>query len=81
MNKSFFVLDGPNLNAPGGRGSLHVAVRVTGWPAAKTQDRNIRAREEFRHKPMISASAKRPLRDFGAFGHIPVLQAPSNVTR
>lgn len=60
--------------------ALHDAIRAIPAPVVEVHISNIHAREEFRHKSMISPAAKGMICGFGPYGYVMALHALKNIT-
>ena len=60
--------------------ALHDAIRAISTPVVEVHISNIHAREEFRHKSMVSPAAKGMVCGFGPYGYIMALHALKNIT-
>ena len=60
--------------------ALHEAIRALSTPVVELHISNIHAREEFRHKSMVSPAAKGMVCGFGPYGYIMALHALKNIT-
>lgn len=60
--------------------TLHDAIRAISTPVVEVHISNIHAREEFRHKSMVSPAAKGMVCGFGPYGYIMALHALKNIT-
>jgi 3-dehydroquinate dehydratase-2 len=60
--------------------ALHDAIRAISTPVVDVHISNIHAREEFRHKSMVSPAAKGMVCGFGPYGYIMALHALKNIT-
>ena len=60
--------------------ALHDAIRAISTPVVEVHISNIDAREEFRHKSMVSPAAKGMVCGFGPYGYIMALHALKNIT-
>ncbi|MFF2321281.1 type II 3-dehydroquinate dehydratase [Agrobacterium sp. NPDC058088] len=60
--------------------ALHDAIRAISTPVVEVHISNIHAREEFRHKSMVSPAAKGMICGFGPYGYVMALHALKNIT-
>ncbi|AMD59025.1 type II 3-dehydroquinate dehydratase [Rhizobium pusense] len=60
--------------------ALHDAIRAISTPVVEVHISNIHAREEFRHKSMVSPAAKGMVCGFGPYGYVMALHALKNIT-
>ena len=60
--------------------ALHDTIRAISTPVVEVHISNIHAREEFRHKSMVSPAAKGMVCGFGPYGYIMALHALKNIT-
>ena len=60
--------------------ALHDAIRAISTPVVDVHISNIHAREEFRHKSMVSPAAKGMVCGFGPYGYVMALHALKNIT-
>lgn len=60
--------------------ALHDAIRAISTPVVEVHISNIHAREEFRHRSMVSPAAKGMVCGFGPYGYIMALHALKNIT-
>ena len=60
--------------------ALHDAIRAISTPVVEVHISNIHAREEFRHKSMVSPAAKGMVCGYGPYGYVMALHALKNIT-
>jgi 3-dehydroquinate dehydratase-2 len=60
--------------------ALHDAIRAISTPVVEVHISKIHAREEFRHKSMVSPAAKGMICGFGPYGYVMALHALKNIT-